>query len=76
MPSEPVWLQPDSLECACNDYILCPYCGWKFHPDDGCYYDGDLTGMDCDDCGKTFTVRVNHSVTWSTEKREETPNAE
>lgn len=71
MPSEPDW-----LDCTGNNYILCPYCGWKFEPDEGCYYDEDFTEMDCNDCEKTFTVSVEHSTTWSTEKREETPNAE
>lgn len=45
----------------------CPYCGRQYTADDPGYYRDDYTEEDCDNCGKKFSVSVNHSVSWACE---------
>lgn len=63
---------PSSFTCSDNGPI-CPYCDRKFVPDEPHYYDEiNFTEMDCDECGKKFTVEVLHSVIWTCETIEDT----
>lgn len=47
----------------------CPYC--ESHLDDELFYDfedGDSGEIDCDNCGRTFIVRVRRSVSYDIQK--------
>ncbi len=54
----------------------CPYCGHT-NWDSGEIGGGGPGDFDskCDECGKTFRVTRHTRITYSTRKREETPNA-
>lgn len=55
-----------------KDGPICPHCQRQFTPDEAHYYDEHLyTSQDCDECGKTFSVSVNISASWSCEPIEE-----
>lgn len=46
----------------------CPYCGRQYTADEPWYYDeNSCTEETCDNCGETFSIEVNHSVTWTCE---------
>ena len=46
----------------------CPYCECQITADEGHFYDVDnYTSEDCRECGKTFSVEVYHSVSWTCE---------
>lgn len=45
----------------------CPYCQHLHEADESYWYDEMLTEHECDDCGKTFEVRVYTSTSWSCE---------
>lgn len=48
----------------------CPCCERQFTADDpGYYYENSYTEETCDECGVTFDVSVNHSVTWTCTER-------
>lgn len=49
----------------------CPYCGKQYIADGPYYYDEmEYTHETCDHCGNDFTVRVDISTSWETEKRD------
>lgn len=56
--------EPDWSEYTCADTVVCPWCGHNHGNDDM----HDVTGLDCDQCGKKFRVEINYSVDYSTEK--------
>ena len=44
---------------------ICPHCGREYTADEPFYYDEMLTELECDECEKTFNVRVYHDVSWT-----------
>lgn len=62
--------EPDWLDCFANTFIRCPYCSWRFDPDEGVYYCDDFKSMTCGKCEREFVVEVEHTTTWTTRKRE------
>jgi transposase-like protein len=54
----------DELYTSCTDLITCPWCGYEeqdsFEIGDG--------NFDCNECGKTYRVDHDVSVTYSTSK--------
>ena len=52
-----------------TDEIVCPYCGQEFS-DSLEFIDQDGDDIDCDACGKSFELTVNHSVTYSTSRKD------
>ena len=53
------------LHTYSTDGPICPHCERRFTPDDSSYYDQyQMTEIECDQCGKTFKVEVEHSVSW------------
>lgn len=48
---------------------VCPHCGHQFTADEGLYFDSSsYTRDECDECGQTFAVEVDHSTSWTTRK--------
>lgn len=59
-----------------NDFIICPYCGEAFKPDqleDDYLYEDGYYEYECEECGKRFEITsytyVSHR--WKTERLEE-----
>jgi DNA-directed RNA polymerase subunit RPC12/RpoP len=49
----------------------CPYCGFQYTPDEPHYFDeSNYTEEDCSDCGRTFSVSVYTSTSWTCEQRD------
>lgn len=47
---------------------ICPYCARQYTADEGHYYDeSNYTSEDCGSCGKTFSVEVYTSTSWTCE---------
>lgn len=49
----------------------CPYCGRQYTADDPYFYGDNYTSEDCDECGKTFSVMVYTSTSWTCEQIED-----
>ena len=45
---------------------VCPHCNCQHIADEAVYYDEGLCKLDCDHCGKQFSVRVFTNTTWTT----------
>jgi len=60
-------------ETYSEDGPQCPYCHRQFTADEGYYFDEmNFTRQQCDECAKTFKVRVYTSTSWTCEPLEET----
>ena len=51
-----------------EDEIICPHCDEQYTSDSWDYHDSDGDTLTCNDCDKDFTLSVNHSITFSTDK--------
>jgi len=51
-----------------EDEAKCPWCSAKLCTDES--YDADGEEDTCDECGNEFTLTANHSVTWTTKRKE------
>lgn len=51
-----------------EDYLICPYCGWKHDTDEAFFFDEDFDEYDCENCGKRFLVDTNVVWSWKTAK--------
>jgi DNA-directed RNA polymerase subunit RPC12/RpoP len=61
----------DEDEIQSDDEIVCPYCG-SFFPDyDGTYSESNCDEIECDECGKTFEVTADITITYTTKRKEE-----
>lgn len=57
-----------STETYSSEGPQCPYCGRQYTADEPGFYDEQrYTEEDCDNCGRKFSVSVNHSTTWTCE---------
>jgi hypothetical protein len=52
---------------------ICPYCACGITPDDPFFYDDLSTELECEECGKTFAMEVQHSTAWACETLPEAP---
>lgn len=52
-----------------EDNIKCPYCDCKFAEDHE-HYDDDESDLECPRCDNVFTVTANHSVTFTTARKD------
>lgn len=62
----------ETTETSCEDKIYCPWCGEIYEDYDNTelmYQDGDHE-VTCDDCGKSFKVTTNVSISYDTERIE------
>ena len=55
------------FDTKCTDEITCPYCGYEMS--DSWEFSND-TYYTCDECGKKYDIEVEHSVSYSTYKKD------
>lgn len=56
-------------ETYSNEGPQCPHCGRQYTADEPHYYDEmNYTEETCDECKKTFSVRVCTSIAWACEE--------
>jgi len=46
---------------------ICPYCNHQHYPDGPYFYDDSVTELECENCDKTFDVRITTTTTWETQ---------
>lgn len=51
-----------------NDEITCPHCKATIESE-GEDYDSDGDDRECYECGNTFELTTNHTVTWTTKRK-------
>lgn len=60
-----------------EDDVICPWCGYRYGSDELGYadwpefFEDGEHGMFCDECGKPFTLTVNVSYSYDTERAED-----
>lgn len=56
----------DDFDFMYNDEIVCPWCGYKYNPEDT-YDDCE---QECPNCAKTISIEIEHHMTFSTARVE------
>lgn len=51
-----------------EDVAKCPWCNAKVDTEES--YDADGDELTCDECGHSFTLTAEHTVTWTTKRQE------
>lgn len=57
----------DEWDFKMEDEAKCPWCSAALCTDES--YDADGEEDTCDECGNSFTLTANHSVTWTTKRK-------
>lgn len=68
---EPQW-EDSELKYLGNDKPKCPHCDYDIDPTD---FRGTSEEWDCPSCGKRVLIEAEFSVSYSTYKPKEKPNA-
>jgi Zn ribbon nucleic-acid-binding protein len=64
----------DHNETFSSEGPICPHCQRQYTADEAWYYDEmRLTEMECEECGKTFSVSVFTQTTWTCEPKDRPP---